>query len=197
MLNTLHIRSALLCLSLVSLAIGLSCCRSSGAKPGNSRLRPETWHERIQYNHYVRRDGEIGRRSGLKIRRAQKACGGSIPPPGTNLGRVVRPSKLSGAIAVAMLLSVADGTEGNQIRFGIVSSMASEHLVMHFEVRRLHRRIGIATHLGGVSPDAEPHMRPHQGADGAISIESISGAIWPKFLETHVADVLAEIDKIQ
>jgi hypothetical protein len=29
------------------------------------------------------RDGEIGRRSGLKIRRAQKACGGSIPPPGT------------------------------------------------------------------------------------------------------------------
>ena len=31
------------------------------------------------------RDGEIGRRSGLKIRRAQKACGGSIPPPGTSL----------------------------------------------------------------------------------------------------------------
>ena len=82
------------------------------------------------------RDGEIGRRSGLKIRRAQKACGGSIPPPGTNLGRIVSPSKLSGAIAVAMLLSVADGTEGNQIRFGIVSSMASEHFVMHFEVRR-------------------------------------------------------------
>jgi hypothetical protein len=37
---------------------------------------------------------------------------------------------------MAMLLSVADGTEGNQIRFGIVSSVASEHLVMHFEVRR-------------------------------------------------------------
>jgi hypothetical protein len=37
---------------------------------------------------------------------------------------------------MAMLLSVADGTEGNQIRFGIVSSEASEHLVMHFEVRR-------------------------------------------------------------
>jgi hypothetical protein len=31
----------------------------------------------------ISRDGEIGRRSGLKIRRAQKACGGSIPPPGT------------------------------------------------------------------------------------------------------------------
>jgi hypothetical protein len=46
-----------------------------------------------------RRDGEIGRRSGLKIRRAQKACGGSIPPPGTNLRRLVRPSKWSGAIA--------------------------------------------------------------------------------------------------
>ena len=29
------------------------------------------------------RDGEIGRRSGLKIRRGQKPCGGSIPPPGT------------------------------------------------------------------------------------------------------------------
>jgi hypothetical protein len=31
----------------------------------------------------VRRDGEIGRRSGLKIRRGHKPCGGSIPPPGT------------------------------------------------------------------------------------------------------------------
>ncbi len=30
------------------------------------------------------RDGEIGRRSGLKIRRGQKPCGGSIPPPGTS-----------------------------------------------------------------------------------------------------------------
>jgi hypothetical protein len=28
-------------------------------------------------------DGEIGRRSGLKIRRPQ-GCGGSSPPPGTN-----------------------------------------------------------------------------------------------------------------
>ena len=36
------------------------------------------------------RDGEIGRRSGLKIRRAQKACGGSIPPPGTTSTVVFR-----------------------------------------------------------------------------------------------------------
>src|SRR5579871_84807 len=35
----------------------------------------------VIYGH--RRDGEIGRRSGLKIRRGQKPCGGSIPPPGT------------------------------------------------------------------------------------------------------------------
>src|SRR5438045_330501 len=34
------------------------------------------------------RDGETGRRSGLKIRRAQKACGGSIPPPGTTHTRI-------------------------------------------------------------------------------------------------------------
>jgi hypothetical protein len=48
----------------------------------------------------------------------------------------VRPSKWSGAIAVAMLVLMADGTERNQIRIGIVSSVASELLMMHFEVRR-------------------------------------------------------------
>ena len=34
------------------------------------------------------RDGETGRRSGLKIRRGQKPCGGSIPPPGTTLTHI-------------------------------------------------------------------------------------------------------------
>ena len=38
------------------------------------------------------RDGEIGRRSGLKIRRGQKPCGGSIPPPGTSF-KTLRPER--------------------------------------------------------------------------------------------------------
>jgi hypothetical protein len=91
------------------------------------------------------RDGEIGRRSGLKIRRAQKACGGSIPLPGTNLGHFVRPSKSSGAIAMAMLVLMAGGTEGNQIRLGIVSSVASELLMTYFEVRRRTAELALPT----------------------------------------------------
>ena len=39
---------------------------------------------RNDYLGIASRDGEIGRRSGLKIRRGQKPCGGSIPPPGTS-----------------------------------------------------------------------------------------------------------------
>src|SRR5215469_17557641 len=39
---------------------------------------------------FISRDGEIGRRSGLKIRRGQKPCGGSIPPPGTSNPKYLR-----------------------------------------------------------------------------------------------------------
>jgi len=92
-----------------------------------------------------------------------------------------------------MLLSTAHGTAGSQIRLGIVSSVASEHLMMHFEVRR--RTAELANRLGGVSPD-EPRMRPHQGVDGAISIGSISFATWPTFLRKACCRCLEEIDKM-
>src|SRR5579864_1187162 len=46
-------------------------------EPSRARIRPCA---RMNAS----RDGEIGRRSGLKIRRGQKPCGGSIPPPGTS-----------------------------------------------------------------------------------------------------------------
>jgi hypothetical protein len=44
-----------------------------------------------------------------------------------------------------MFYSVAIRTEGNQIRLGIISSVASEHLMMHFEVRRRPAELALPT----------------------------------------------------
>jgi hypothetical protein len=122
----------------------------------------------LAMRHYARisasRDGEIGRRSGLKIRRGQKPCGGSIPPPGT-----IQP--------IHSRLVSTDSSRlpciGHRLRSGAILAISA------------HTRTELA--FGDAWDFCFASSRPAASARSAISTMSYlktEGALWPFFMAT-------------